>query len=202
MRRCSLCRLEKKPPEISRFGPPTRKTCSKARLRIYVKLWRQTAIARVTARRNNEKQRRKASRIAFMRRYRTEWAAAHPEKMTASRRFYKTTARGREVEAAYRARLRGAEKAGAVDPAVWNQLVEEYGGTCAYCRWAPATTRDHIIPLSAGGQHRIENLVPACRSCNSRKHTKRIAPKLPLSLRATMPGVYVALVHTIYGPAA
>lgn len=200
MRRCRLCRLEKEPPEISRRGPSTCKACAKARLRIYVKLWRQTAIARLTARRNNNKQRKKASRTAYMKQYRAAWAAANREKMVASRERYKASAKGQENDAAYRARLRGAEKAEAVDPTLWARLVEAYDGACAYCRVAPANSKDHIIPLSLGGIHAIENLVPACRSCNSRKHAKsNIVPPIPLLLLTLSPGLHAGLVRTVYG---
>jgi len=30
---------------------------------------------------------------------------------------------------------------------------------------------DHRIPLSRGGSNFIDNIVPACRPCNLRKHT-------------------------------
>lgn len=33
-------------------------------------------------------------------------------------------------------------------------------------------TLDHIIPLSFGGTHDIGNLVLACKSCNSRRHSR------------------------------
>jgi 5-methylcytosine-specific restriction endonuclease McrA len=31
---------------------------------------------------------------------------------------------------------------------------------------------DHRLPLARGGRHEIENVIPACKSCNSRKHTR------------------------------
>ena len=46
--------------------------------------------------------------------------------------------------------------------------IEYYAGLCVYCR-KPADTIDHRIPLSRGGTNFPANLVPACRSCNSRK---------------------------------
>ena len=46
---------------------------------------------------------------------------------------------------------------------------------CYYCSAVlePKTrTIDHVIPLAAGGQHRPENLVAACRNCNFSKGKK------------------------------
>ena len=46
---------------------------------------------------------------------------------------------------------------------------------CAYCRRSDCKlTIDHVQPLTRGGSNDISNLVPACRSCNSRKHNKTI----------------------------
>jgi hypothetical protein len=40
---------------------------------------------------------------------------------------------------------------------------------CAICGERPAGTVDHILSLHLGGDHSLENLQPACMSCNSRK---------------------------------
>ena len=53
----------------------------------------------------------------------------------------------------------------------WSVLLGQYGGVCAYCGAAGPLTADHRIPLSRGGRNVIENIIPACKSCNSRKHT-------------------------------
>jgi 5-methylcytosine-specific restriction endonuclease McrA len=38
---------------------------------------------------------------------------------------------------------------------------------CAFGCGRPATTVDHIIPLSRGGTHDLDNLRPACWPCNA-----------------------------------
>jgi hypothetical protein len=42
---------------------------------------------------------------------------------------------------------------------------------CWYCL-GMADTWDHIVPLSLGGELSYHNLIPCCRSCNSRKNKK------------------------------
>jgi 5-methylcytosine-specific restriction endonuclease McrA len=43
--------------------------------------------------------------------------------------------------------------------------------TCQYCG-APAENVDHVIPRSKGGEHTWENVVAACRRCNSSKENR------------------------------
>lgn len=40
---------------------------------------------------------------------------------------------------------------------------------CAYCGSEESIQIDHIVPLSRGGAHAIENLQPLCRTCNTVK---------------------------------
>lgn len=45
-------------------------------------------------------------------------------------------------------------------------------GTCYYCgKKVPfkEITMDHLIPLGRGGRSTKDNLVPACKDCNTRK---------------------------------
>ena len=51
-------------------------------------------------------------------------------------------------------------------------LCEVFENRCVYCHKELPLTADHMIPLSKGGSDSIENIVPACQSCNSSKGTK------------------------------
>jgi 5-methylcytosine-specific restriction endonuclease McrA len=53
--------------------------------------------------------------------------------------------------------------------AQWLALRDAWGG-CAYCGAPPtALQRDCVLPLSRGGRYTLDNVVPACRSCNASK---------------------------------
>ncbi len=47
-------------------------------------------------------------------------------------------------------------------------------GICYYCDQKVAhheLTMDHLVPLSRGGRSTKDNLVPCCKSCNTKKKT-------------------------------
>jgi 5-methylcytosine-specific restriction endonuclease McrA len=51
----------------------------------------------------------------------------------------------------------------------WTALKDAWGG-CAYCGVTDeALQRDCVLPLSRGGRYTLDNIVPACRSCNTSK---------------------------------
>lgn len=59
----------------------------------------------------------------------------------------------------------------------WETLKAQYDWICPSCQSSEPDiklTEDHIIPLSKGGSHNIENIQPLCMNCNLRKGTKII----------------------------
>jgi len=54
----------------------------------------------------------------------------------------------------------------------WEALVVQHAGRCAYCGATERIQADHRIPLDRGGSNEIGNILPACRHCNCRKHTR------------------------------
>lgn len=86
------------------------------------------------------------------------WAARNPEAYKAS-------------ELNRRARRAGATKR--LDAGAVSALLVKQSHGCAYCRQALVKFHvDHILPLSRGGEHVIENLALACPACNLRKNSK------------------------------
>ena len=135
---------------------------------------RQRAYAREWLKRNPQKARDAVRR----------WNKSHPEQRRAAKRLY--YARHREQHKAimaayhkahpevlrakgnaYRARARAAE--GQFTSAEWLALVTRYDGKCAYRGEAGPLQVDHRTPLSRGGANSIDNILPACRKCNTEK---------------------------------
>lgn len=52
-------------------------------------------------------------------------------------------------------------------------IYEAWNHKCAYCK-ADATSLDHIIPRFKSGSSNRNNLVPACRTCNSNKASTKM----------------------------
>ncbi len=54
-------------------------------------------------------------------------------------------------------------------PAHWSALVDAWNG-CAYCGVKDQSLqKDCVMALSCGGRYTLDNIVPACRSCNASK---------------------------------
>lgn len=60
-----------------------------------------------------------------------------------------------------------------IKPEVQIRVLIEFDEKCAYCS-ASATTFDHIIPIIKGGNSKLQNIVPACASCNPSKKDKNV----------------------------
>lgn len=74
-----------------------------------------------------------------------------------------------------RAKERGS--GGKVTHKEWSELKKKYNYTCLCCCVSEPNiilTQDHVVPLSVGGVHSIDNMQPLCQSCNSAKGTKTI----------------------------
>ena len=95
-----------------------------------------------------------------LRREHDAWRRANPE-------------RDRARCAARRARKAGARGSHTVEQ--WLARLAEFGGRCAYCGSTDRIERDHITPLTRGGTDFIDNIVPACKSCNAGKHNKLLS---------------------------
>ena len=50
--------------------------------------------------------------------------------------------------------------------------VSEY--MCFYCGQKLPLTPDHVVPLSRGGSNSVDNILPACFSCNAQKGAKTL----------------------------
>ena len=98
------------------------------------------------------------------------WKQKHPEKT-------------RALEEKRRARLHGASLVDLTSHQ-WEAIKRAFHDRCAYCGTHPRRLeKDHITPISQGGNHTMSNVVPACRRCNAKKSTGApLCPVQPLLL--------------------
>ena len=58
--------------------------------------------------------------------------------------------------------------------AQWSALQEAWGG-CAYCgATGKPLQRDCVLALSRGGRYTLDNIAPACGSCNASKCNEEV----------------------------
>lgn len=122
---------------------------------------RRHRLADLKATRAKERERtraRYAADPAAWQSYLKEWRRRNPDKSHA----YVRAATNKRRQAA------GGQSFSAAE---WLALLAHHDGSCAYCGSKVLIEIDHRIPLSRGGSNLIDNILPACRRCNRRKHT-------------------------------
>jgi 5-methylcytosine-specific restriction endonuclease McrA len=81
----------------------------------------------------------------------------------------------RRARAARRRTRRVALADNDLTPVQWAAIQLAWGGGCAYCGTvATGLQRDCVLPISRGGRYTLENVVPACRSCNASKSNDEV----------------------------
>lgn len=105
-------------------------------------------------------------------RYRERMAAAQRRAYARNPEKFKNKQHMRRL-----AKLEGFRYSNGVESDEWDYRIEEFNFACAYCLkpiFGSHIEQDHMQPLSLGGEHAIENLVPACRSCNAAKSNRSL----------------------------
>lgn len=101
------------------------------------------------------------------------WVQEHPEKV-------------KEQNGRARARRKGSSD-NTLTANEWEAILKFHKNRCAYCgitekqakkKYGTGLAQDHIMPVSKGGAYSVQNIVPACKPCNSRKGVK--GPPIPI----------------------
>lgn len=123
---------------------------------------------------------------------RRQWRMAHPEKVRNMQKAWNDAhpEENREYRRKRRAKKRGVETSD-LTVEQWLEILVAFNYRCAYCptscwrcrKKKHRLTQDHITALSTHGNHTLHNIVPACQSCNSKKHDgPPLVPVQPLLL--------------------
>lgn len=107
--------------------------------------------------------------------YHARYYAANTDKMKAENRAYRKANPDKKIHCENRRRARKAGNGGSHTLQQRKELFDLLGNVCFYCEAPPPLTIDHNVPLKRGGTDDISNILPACRSCNSKKNTRTAA---------------------------
>lgn len=80
----------------------------------------------------------------------------------------------RRARASRRRARRVAASGSDLTAAQWQRILDAWE-CCAYCGDdGAALQKDCVLPISRGGRYTLENVVPACRSCNASKSNDEV----------------------------
>ncbi|MFT4035083.1 MAG: HNH endonuclease [Patulibacter sp.] len=92
--------------------------------------------------------------------------------------------RSRSARLSRKRRRKVAARDNDLTDAQWVAIQAAWGG-CAYCgQIGRPLQRDTLLPISRGGRYTLENVVPACGSCNASKGNDEVTGWLRRSGRS------------------
>ena len=137
------------------------KACHKIRGRKYYDKNKQTVITK--AKKYNASD---AGKI-----WRADYNKKNKETIAAYKKKWQSSEDGLAYQRDYQ-KIRRHNEHGCITVDEWKRILENYEYSCSYCGEERALEMDHVIPVSKGGITEVDNIVPACRSCNARKSNK------------------------------
>lgn len=170
--------MPSKDPDTIQAQQVAYREANRAKLRLKAKLYYKKNKAKTQAYRLANKDSIKARYAAYWIAHKEALTLAHKARMKAHPEYDRTK------NATRKARKRGAMRRD-LTHAQWQAIQLAQDHRCAYCakRCKGRLTQDHITPLSKGGAHTLHNVIGACASCNSKKHTgPPLVPVQPLLL--------------------
>ena len=173
LKKCPKCKLIK---TLDEFGNDKRRKGGKM---IWCKVCRLEC-ARAWRTLNRDKINKKlrewyCSHPGKNRAYHLKWYSENQEKARASGHRWKTENKDKVREHNRNRRAKEKQSRGKITAREWSLLLDKYSHKCLCCgKTGVKLTLDHVIPISKGGEHKIENAQPLCLSCNSKKNDKTI----------------------------
>lgn len=179
---CTKCNNFKKLKYYDKDKERARKALRKDQIKIYQKEYRQNNRDELAKKKKEYYKKNKEAISDQRKKYREdnihklkEWRIKNKDKLKEARKAYRKTEAYKLSKRNSKLKRRQKEKDGNASTEFIKMLLEE----STKCYWCDKEfskddirTIDHYKPLNKGGRHDEDNLVVACKSCNSSKQDK------------------------------
>lgn len=98
-----------------------------------------------------------------------KWRNQNKDRYNENMRRYAQNNRGKYVIYHQRRKTRRLSLEDNFTEKMWERCKTAFNDCCAYCGNQTKLSHDHFIALSKGGEYTMNNIVPACKNCNSSK---------------------------------
>jgi len=101
-----------------------------------------------------------------------EWCDANLERAKATSKIWHVANPEKTKQYIHRRRAAKRSLLSTLTVAQWEAIKQYFNNACCYCGEEKPLHQEHFLALSKGGEYTRNNIVPACKSCNSSKRDK------------------------------